>query len=68
MKTLKQIRTAIETAQTEYRRISGLNTGVLRGASDTRKIADRINELIAQYSARSRRDHYERGVLVGGAE
>ena len=67
MKTLKQIRTEIEASQTEYRRISGLNTGAIRGAVDTREIADRINALIAHYNARSRRDHYEFGTLVQGA-
>jgi hypothetical protein len=68
MKSLKQIRTEIEAAQAEYRKRANLDIGVIRGAVDTREIADRINALIAQYNARSRRDHYERGILVGGAE
>ena len=63
MRTLRQIRIEIEESKAEYRRISALNRGVIKGANDTAVLQERINEDMAKYNSRSRQDHYIHGRL-----
>jgi hypothetical protein len=63
MKTLQQLRENIEKNQMEYRRISSLNNGVIRGALDIAGIEKDINTDIAEYNARSKKTKYVRGLL-----
>lgn len=63
MRTLKQIREAIERNRAEYRRMSGLNQGVIRGAVDTSELQAAIDVDIREYNQRSKRDYYDIGIL-----
>lgn len=66
-RTLRQIRADIEAGQAQGRKISALNTGVIRGATDITDIQDQILRDIAEYNRRSRRDHYYLGRLEAGS-
>jgi len=63
MRTLKQIREDIESNQIEYRRVSSLNLGLIKGSTDTQKLQVEILDDIDEYNRRSARDKFERGIL-----
>jgi hypothetical protein len=63
-KTLKSIQTEIESLQSQYREISSRNSGVIRGAEDTKTVADRINALMCEYNERAKRTMYYGGKIV----
>ena len=66
MRTLTQIKNDIEANQAEYRRIGSLNNGVIRGAIDTNELQKTIKADMVEYNSRSKRDHYEGGIIVSG--
>lgn len=65
-RTLAQIRQDIVELQAEFRRVSSLNLGVIRGWVKASAIGERIRVDRAEYNRRSKRDHYELGRLVRG--
>ena len=64
MKTLAQLRKSIESKQAEYRKISGLNNGVISGATSTESLQSAIHDEIQTYNNRSKRDCYRGGRVV----
>lgn len=64
MKTLKQKRYEIEKMRAEYRRLSSLNNGVIRGAIDLTDLQRAISGAIEDYNRISRRDQFVVGILT----
>lgn len=64
MSTLNTLASKIEALQAEYRRTSGRNRGVIRGAVDTTDLGAEIERLQAEYNARAKRTMYSAGRIV----
>jgi len=63
-KSLSEIRESIEKKQLKFRKISSLNQGVIIGAIETDELQKSIMEDMSEYNRRSKRDHYEGGIVV----